>query len=66
MTKLLIAVVALSVLGFLAYRTLYARSVTADTVEAPTQQLENVRGAAKRIEQNDQQHVDDVDKKTAE
>lgn len=50
MSRLLIAVIALSVLGFLAYRTLYGRSAVSSDPEAPTQQLENVRTKAKEIE----------------
>lgn len=66
MSRLLIAVIALSVLGFLAYRTLYGRSAVSSDPEAPTQQLENVRTKAKEIEANDQQHVDDIEKRTQE
>jgi hypothetical protein len=63
MTKLLIAVLSLSALGYLAYRTMYGRAA-APSDESPKQQLENVRGAAKNIEQNDEQRLQDIDKKT--
>ncbi len=68
MSRILIAVIALSVLGFLAYRTLYGRSAVSSSSEpeAPTQQLENVRAKAKEIEANDQQHVDDIEKRMQE
>ncbi len=66
MTKMLVAVVALSVLGYLAYRTLYGSSAVASDPEVPTQRLENVKNKAKDIETNDQQHVDDIEKKMQE
>lgn len=65
MSRILIAVISLSVLGYLAYRTLYGRAAAVGD-EAPAQQLQNVREKAKEIEVNDQQHVDDVDRKTRE
>ena len=65
MTKMLVAALALSVLGYLAYRTMYGNRPV-DSVEAPTERLQNARDASKRIEQKDQQHVEDVEKKTAE
>jgi hypothetical protein len=65
MSRILVAVVALCVLGYLAYRTLYGRAASVGD-EAPTQQLQNVREKAKEIEVNDQQHVDDVEKRTQE
>jgi len=65
MTKLLIAVLSLSVLGYLAYRTLYGRAAVTEQ-SAPKQQLENVRGAAREIEQNEEQRLQDIDKKTQE
>ncbi len=65
MTRLLVAALSLSALGYLAYRTLYGRAPTADA-EAPTQQLQNVRESAKKVEANDQQRVEDIDKQTQE
>ena len=65
MSRMLIAVLALSALGYLAYRTLYGRAAAVGD-QAPAQQLQNVREKAKEIEVNDQQHVDDVDRKTQE
>ena len=63
MTKMLIAVLSLSVLGYLAYRTLYGRAAAVSD-ESPKQQLENVREKAKAIENNDEQRLQDIDKKT--
>ena len=65
MTKLLVAVLSLSVLGWLAYRTLYGRAAVVGD-EAPQQRLENVRGVAKGLEEKGEQRVDDIDKKTQE
>ena len=66
MGRALMVVLGLSVLGAIAYRVMYAANpVTAGSTGAsqPKQQLDNVRGAARRIEANDQKAVDDVEKK---
>jgi hypothetical protein len=66
MGRVLMMVLGLSVLGGIAWRVMYGTSpVTAGTEgpSAPKQQLDNVRGAATRIEANDQQAVDDISKK---
>lgn len=63
MGRILSVVLAIAVLGGIAWKVLYgSQGRTADPAR-PTQQLENVREAAKRIETNDQQHVDDIEKK---
>jgi hypothetical protein len=64
MGKLLVAVVTLGALGFLAYKTMYGSLPGSTPVDAPKEQLDNVRGAAKRIEAEDQQRADDVLKAT--
>jgi len=59
-------VLGLSVLGAIAYRVMYGANpvtVGAESPSRPKQQLDNVRGAAKRIEANDQKALDDVEKK---
>ena len=69
MAKLLVAVVAFSTLGYLAYWAMYKTKVESaeDRVaHAPKRQLDNVREKAKVFEAQDQQRLDDVDKKTAE
>lgn len=66
MGRALMVVLALSVLGGIAWKVMYGTSpVTVGTEGSsqPKQQLDNVRGAAKRIETNDQQAVDDISKK---
>ncbi|MBL8957930.1 MAG: hypothetical protein JNK82_44555 [Myxococcaceae bacterium] len=65
MTRMLIAVLSLSVLGYLAYRTLYGRQAVVGG-EEPQQQLQNVRDVAKGLEEKGEQRVDDIDKKTQE
>jgi len=62
MGRLLTAVIALGVLGYLAYYTLYHRGPSGH--ETPKQQLENVREKAKDIEANDKKYVDDLEKRT--
>ena len=66
MAKLLVAVVAISTLGYLAYAALYktkVENVEDRVAHAPKRQLENVREAGKRIEANDQQRLDEIEKK---
>jgi hypothetical protein len=63
MSRLLIAVLSLSVLGYLAYRAMYARSA-AEGAETPQQRLQNVKDSAQHIEQQGEQRVDDIDKST--
>lgn len=67
MAKLLVAVVALSTLGYLAYFAMYKTklaSVEDRVAHAPKRQLENVREKAREIERNDEQHLRDIEKKT--
>ena len=64
MTRMLIAVLALSAMGYLAYRAMYASSSPGSLEgEAPKQRLENVQKAANSAEQKDQQRADDVEQK---
>lgn len=66
MGRVLMVVLGLSVLGAIAWKVMYgtnAVTVGTDSPSQPKQQLDNVRGAAKRIETNDQKSVDDVEKK---
>lgn len=67
MGRILALVLGLAVLGGVAWKVVSGgtmkHAVEPDEPSAPKQQLDNVRGAAKRIETNDQQHVDDVEKK---
>ncbi len=66
MGRALMVVLGLSVLGAIAWQVMYRTSAVtmgADGPSQPKQQLDNVRGAAKRIEANDQKAVDDVAKK---
>lgn len=67
MGRILALVLGLAVLGAIAWKTMYGgtmkQAVEANEPSAPKRQLDNVRGAANRIETNDQQHVDDIEKK---
>lgn len=66
MAKLLVAAVAISTLGYMAYVAMYktkVASVEDRVAHAPKRQLDNVREAAKGIEANDQQRMDDLQKK---
>jgi hypothetical protein len=64
MGKLLVAVITLGALGFLAYKTMYGSLPGSAPIEDPKERLDNVRGAAKRIEAGDQQRADDILKAT--
>jgi hypothetical protein len=76
MQKILVTLGAIAALGFLAYRTLYKIDSTENVVKtdtelrnngevsAPKQQLDNVRGAAKRIEAGDQAYTDKMAEET--
>lgn len=66
MAKLLVAVVAISTLGYMAYVAMYktkVENVEDRVAHAPKRQLDNVREAAKGIEANDQARMDDIQKK---
>lgn len=67
MGRILAMVLGLAVLGGIAWKVMYGgtvkQAVEADGPSAPKQQLDNVRNAARRIETNDQQHVDELEKK---
>jgi hypothetical protein len=68
MAKLLVALIALSTLGFLAYHAMYSTQVNAtgdDVAHAPKRQLDNVREKAHQIEANDQKYVDELQKKSS-
>ncbi len=63
MGKILGVVLGLGVLGAIAYKVMYRTSaVTTDEKSAPARQLENVRGAANRIEGETQKAADAVQK----
>lgn len=65
MSRLLVAVIALSVLGYLAYRTLYGRAAAVSD-EAPTQRLEHVKSKVKDVEVKEQERADELEKKLQE
>lgn len=54
MGKILSLVLGLSVLGYIGYRTLYGRG-GGGTEETPKKRLDNVQGAANRIEAEGQE-----------
>ncbi len=62
MGRLLTAVIALGVLGYMAYYAMYHRGPGASE-GTPKQQLDNVRGKAKEIEANDKKYVEGVEKR---
>jgi hypothetical protein len=67
MVRLLVAVIAFSVLGYLAYTTIYKARVDAageSVAHAPRRQLDNVREKAKSFETGDQQRFDALDRQT--
>ncbi|MFT3840158.1 MAG: hypothetical protein QM723_24430 [Myxococcaceae bacterium] len=62
MGRLLTAVIALGVLGYMAYYTMYVRNAQG-VPETPKQRLDNVREKAKNIEENDKKYVETVEKR---
>lgn len=66
MAKLLVAVIALSTLGYLAYAAMYktrVEKVEDRVAHAPKKQLDNVREKAKVFEVEDQQRFNEMEKK---
>lgn len=66
MGKILSLVLGLSVLGFLAYRTMYGRQpVGGDEAQGtPKERLENVREAARNIEAKDDARLKEIEQRT--
>lgn len=67
MAKLLVAVVALSTLGYLAYSALYKtklESAEDRVAHAPKRQLDNVRDRAKELELQSEQKARELERKT--
>ena len=62
MIRMLLAVIALTVVGLLAYRGMYGRYPGVSADQLPPQRLQNAREAAKRIEGLEQKRADDADK----
>jgi hypothetical protein len=55
MGRLIMGVITIGIVGYIGYRTMYGRMPGAQTeTSAPKRQLENVRGAAQRIEDEQQ------------
>lgn len=65
MGRLVMFVIAIGIVGYLGYRSMYGRAPTAQGVSAPKQQLDNVNGAAKRIEAQQQKAAEEALKKGA-
>ncbi|MBL8920564.1 MAG: hypothetical protein JNJ54_16995 [Myxococcaceae bacterium] len=66
MGRILLVVLALAVLGGIAWKVMYGSapvSAGADGPSQPKQQLDNVRKAATRIEADQQKAADDVAQK---
>ena len=66
MSRILIAAVSLSVLGYLGYRAMYGDGAKLAHPEQSGQSLQKMREKAKDLEQKGEQHVQDVDDKTKE
>ncbi len=61
MGRMLIALIALAVTGYLAY---WEISRGKEGHDAPKETLENVRAKAHTIEVNDQKYINDLEKRT--
>jgi hypothetical protein len=57
MGRIVMAVITISIIGFIAYKQLYGRSALSSSSE-PKQRLENVQKAANRIEDQQQKSAD--------
>ena len=67
MAKLLVAVVAFSTLGFLAYHALYKVkpvSLEDQVAHAPKRQLDNIRERTRQLGEQDQKNADDLSART--
>jgi hypothetical protein len=65
-TRILIAALSLSVLGYLGYRAMYGDSANLKNPELSGQSLQEMRAKAKELEEKGRQHVQEVDDKTKE
>ena len=66
LSRILIAALALSFLGYLGYRAMYGDTASLGNPEQSGQSLQKMREKAKELEAKGQQHVQDVDDKTKE
>jgi hypothetical protein len=69
MGKILSLVLGLAVISFVAYKAISGRSLSGDnggSTVAPTQNLQNVRGAAKRIEEQSTKNANEALEKSQE
>ena len=57
-------IITIAIVGYLGYRSMYGHLPNAEGVGTPKQRLDNVRGAADRIEKNDQKAADEALKKS--
>jgi hypothetical protein len=57
MGRIVMAIITISIIGFIAYKQLYGRSALSTSSE-PKQKLENVQKAANRIEDQQQKAAD--------
>lgn len=68
MGRLVMGIIAISIVGYLGYRAMYGRSLASPQgTSAPKQKLENVNAAARRIEeQQDKANEEALKKSTAD
>lgn len=59
-------IIAIGIVGYLGYRSMYGRAVPSQGVSAPKQRLENVQNAANRIEAQQEQAAEEALKKSGE
>lgn len=64
MGRLIMGVITIGIVAYLGYRTMYGRAPSANGTSAPKQQLENVKGAANRIEEQQQKNAEEALKKS--
>jgi hypothetical protein len=62
MGRIIMGVIAIGIVGYLGYRTMYGRMPNPDGT--PKQKLENVQGAADRIEKDGQKAMEETLKKS--
>ena len=63
MGRIVMGIIAISIVGYLGFRAMYGGRMPDAQGASPKQRLENVQGAAERIEKNEQKALDETLKK---
>ena len=63
MGRIIMGIIAIGIVGYLGFRAMYGGRMPGAEGVTPKQRLENVQGAAERIEKNEQKALDETLKK---